>query len=718
MIISTFRTVGTVEPEQRKVDWPELVKLLTTFKRRKSKGGRLWSPVSYMEGHTRGKAGVDLVYCLSIDFDDGVNPEELEPFWGRLGLAYVIHSTWHHNVDKHDEGVAPRWRVVFPLLEPIRGADWDYERLATWLSYRHWDTSCKDCSRFYYLPICPGDDVISKVVDGAPLNASKAPELPKPEPRKTPQKNPNSEGKPGDDYNGRGDHEELLQRAGWTFVKQSGQNEHWRRPGKTRDSSATWHTEKRLFYPFTSSTCLEPNQSYSLFGLKAEFDHGADYAAAAKELYQMGYGERVARAPRLDIVPPPTDDDAPPDMMLSAQPGTDIPGPEDWRRGLTTHKGEGDEQVLDKTPGNLALLLAHDKKWAGCIRFDELAYAVVWADMAPHIPGMRAPEGQLADDHLVYVQQAARRQWGVTWGIQSVMAALNSAARIHSYHPVRNYLDGLKWDGKERLTGWLQTYHRAQPTEVPVGRWWLISAMARACDPGCQVDHLVVLQGRQGSGKSTCLRTLGGEWYSGNLGDLRSVDGPQSLLGSWMVEIGELDALKKAESTKVKDFISQTSDHYRPSYGRCFVDRPRQCVFAGTTNEREYLRDATGSRRFWPVTVGNLDKKALAKDRDQLLAEALTAYRASERWWPEGGEEAKALEAETESRFAADPWEELIRDYLVGKFGEVTMSNLFDTLGVESGNRTPWDSQRVGAIMRRAGWDQQRSAKSRYWVRL
>ena len=416
-------------------------------------------------------------------------------------------------------------------------------------------------------------------------------------------------------------------------------------------------------------------------------------------------------------VPPPTDADAPPELHLSAQGGPDIPGPDDWRRGLTHKTLPSGDHVVEKTPGNLALLLSHHHDWAGCIRYDELRYSVVWGDMPPYIPGMAAPRGVLADEHFIYVQQAARRQWGVLWGLDTVAVALQAAAHAHSYHPVREYLDGLAWDGMERLTLWLQTYHNAATSEVPVGRWWAISAVARAYRPGAQVDHLLVLQGAQGAGKSSCLRLLAGDWYSGTLGDLRGVDGPQSLLGAWIVEMGELDALRGAASTRVKDFISQTSDHYRPSYGRCFVDRARQCVFAGTTNEHEYLHDSSGSRRFWPVSVGALDRGALERDRDQLWAEAVAAYRAGERWWPEGQLEAQSLSSETESRFAADPWEEHLQDYLEARMDHVTMSSCLKHLDVETGRQGVYDSRRVGAVMRRLGWDCQRTKTTRFWAR-
>ena len=152
--------------------------------------------------------------------------------------------------------------------------------------------------------------------------------------------------------------------------------------------------------------------------------------------------------------------------------------------------------------------------------------------------------------------------------------------------------------------------------------------------PGCKVDHLPILEGRQGGLKSTALNTLvGDDWFTDQIADLGTKDSCQDLRGKWVIELSELSAIRPREVEKVKAYITRRCDHYRPSYGRHSVDFPRQTVFVGTTNAKEYLSDSTGGRRFWPVQCTTIDIPALAADREQLWAEAVDAYHQGEAWW-------------------------------------------------------------------------------------
>ena len=708
--VTRFAHKRDTEPKAVDITWEDLAEQLTEFRIREKPDGELWSPGRFLEKSTRHADNVLDMWLMVLDYDDGVTFSDLRQKWDKMGLEYVVHSSWHHEREKKRgdkiKPPLPRWRAVFPLSKPMLARGWGdfYRDMAEYLSPGHmWDKSCTDPSRMFWLPAAQDDtNTFSEHVKGRTLDPEECPRTkrkPKPKTEELPA-----------------DQDRLIDALKYV---ESDDYDTWIKVGMAIHASVG-DKGKAIWDQWSQEA-----DNYEEDAIDAKwdtFDRDRDKTVSIRTIYRMamdgGWDPPLVAVERQPEPPPLTDEDI--GLTTAVAPavrdGDMIPSPTDWKRSLTVKMLKDGSTTLERTPGNLSLLLAHTKDWAGCISFDELAYAVVWKDMPPFIPGMVAPSGQLADEHLVYVQQAARQAWGLTWGLDACAVALNSAARVHAYHPVRQYLDGLQWDGVERLTGWLTTYHGGAETPVPIGRWWAISAVARAYRPGCQVDHVLVLQGNQGCGKSTALRILGGEWYTDSLDSLNDKDSYQSLLGKWIVEIAELDAFRGKASTNIKSFISKVMDSYRPSYGRCQVNRPRQCVFAGTTNEHEYLQDASGARRFWPVAVGPLDYEGLRMDRDQLWAEAVSAFNAEERWWPRGQEEAEALACETESRFAVDPWEELLEEWLIGQMCDVSMGQCLKQLEVETGHQRQYDTKRVGAVLRRLGWRKARTSKGRLWV--
>jgi putative DNA primase/helicase len=238
------------------------------------------------------------------------------------------------------------------------------------------------------------------------------------------------------------------------------------------------------------------------------------------------------------------------------------------------------------------------------------------------------------------------------------------------------------------------------------------------------VDHLPVLEGRQGALKSTACQILGGEYFSDSLPDVTAwKDAAQHLRGKWLIEVSEMHAMNKAEAAQLKAFITRTTERYRPPHARKEVIEPRQVVFIGTTNKDAYLRDETGGRRFWPVRTGIIDVEKLARDRDQLFAEAVARYRAGEPWWPRPDFEREHIVPQQGERYEADVWEEAIASYLKAVTRTTVWVVAREALYIETPRIGKADSNRISAAMERLGWHRERPdgktdwQGKRWWVR-
>jgi putative DNA primase/helicase len=254
-------------------------------------------------------------------------------------------------------------------------------------------------------------------------------------------------------------------------------------------------------------------------------------------------------------------------------------------------------------------------------------------------------------------------------GTATVEEAVIVVAKRNPVHPVRAYLSSLKWDGKKRVENWLAHYLGTVDTTYTrsIGRWWLISAIARIFEPGCQADHVLTLEGGQGEGKSTALRTLGAPWFTDEVADLSSKDALMQMHGVWIVEFAEFDTLSRSEATRSKAFITARIDRFRLPYSKTVEEFPRSCVCAATVNGSAYLKDDTGNRRFWPVAVANEHPIALdelAIDRDQILAEAVSLYQGKASWWPSDPSLRDLLGTQQRERLIDDDWEQPIVAYL------------------------------------------------------
>jgi len=268
---------------------------------------------------------------------------------------------------------------------------------------------------------------------------------------------------------------------------------------------------------------------------------------------------------------------------------------------------------------------------------------------------------------------------------------------------------------------WLPRYLGSPFTSYTqhIGRMFLVQMVARIASPGCQADHMLVLEGMQGVLKSSACRVLGGDWYSDHLPEITNQrEAAQHLRGKWVIEVAEMHAMNRAEATMLKSFITRTTERYRPFWGRNEVIEPRQCVFIGTTNQSEYLKDPTGGRRFWPIptaTEAPIDLARLADDRDQLFAEAVQAYRDDDQWWPDQQFEREFIAEEQQQRFQPDIWTDKITEHLTGQTRTTIPEIASQCLAIPSNQMNPAHGQRIASVLRERGWIARRSKKDRWW---
>jgi Virulence-associated protein E len=309
------------------------------------------------------------------------------------------------------------------------------------------------------------------------------------------------------------------------------------------------------------------------------------------------------------------------------------------------------KSALASNVGNVLLALAQEAEIMNAFAYDEmLRTEVLLRPLFSDDPKFTPRPVTEAD----VCQVQSWLQWfGLRWlGKDITHDAINKHARDHAFHPVRQYLEGLKWDGKGRVGSWLSTYLGAEQNEYTkqIGTMFLVSMVARIFKPGCKVDYMLVLEGDQGLLKSTACRILAGRYFTDQLPDIRSKEAFQHLRGKWLVEVAALRAYSRAAIDHFKEFLVRDTERYRPPWGRKEVHEPRQCAFIGTTNKALYLRDETGNRRFWPAKCGKIDIEALRRDRDRLFAEAVALYRGGVHWWPDPEFEQQHIRAEQRRR--------------------------------------------------------------------
>lgn len=364
---------------------------------------------------------------------------------------------------------------------------------------------------------------------------------------------------------------------------------------------------------------------------------------------------------------------------------------EAWKAKLISRPNKSGEPAYLCRVHNLMLILDHDRRWSGRLRFDEFRNGIVdrgdeWTDAA-----------------LIELKAWLESTW-IEGEVKTsvVREAVEGVAVRHSFHPVREWLAGLRWDGIERIPTLFADHCGAAqtPYTAAVARSLFVSAVARILRPGCKVDTMLVFEGAQGIGKSKLVQAIfGAQWHCDITEEPGSLDFYQNMRGKWIGEFSELAAFGKGDQNKIKQAITQTQDTYRASYGHYSRTYPRQFVLIGNTNRHDYLGDDTGGRRFLPIHCAEIDAEAVAANRDQLWAEAVHRYLADEIWW-----DIPDADREQDARYQSDSWEDYIAPWLAGKTKVLISEVLEGALGLKVERHDRSAQTRVGAILRRLKW--------------
>lgn len=711
-------------PEPADLSWPELAELLTTHeptacapcpgKHCSQKLTIAWSPVDLDEhASIRGNQATRAVTVAVLDLDGRTEAECCALLDRLAGLSLVCHSTHSHTADR------PCLRIVLELAAPVPAHEWPrfwallVDRFAVPA-----DRSCKDPARLYYLPSAPaGSDVFTLIQPGRALDpiellgaARREPppitpdtdleDLPEPQSedlvalRERLRELRRRKARSTDPLElDRHRILDCLLEARPLALPPEASDDEVEQSGTPKGRSvAVNRTASHLAYWLPAGTSTDAAVEVmrpAILAMQCEpegavhwLEVAADSYARSMERRQVEDAERRARDQRIrerlrGLVPRPGRE---PEPESEGDPSAAEPQGEDeidWRDLLLRKKGD----ELRPCGENVYTILTFSEDTRGTLRFNLVTKRI---DVHGG-PFAGTPSAVLAPE----VKGWLLRFWDLAVGTQEVEESILRTAYANAYDPLREYLEGLAWDGRERLPSFLQDYC-ADPTDpsgedlteylAQVGTRWVISAVARALDPGCKVDTMLILQGLEGAKKTSLFEILGGEWYSSEQLVLGDKDSKLLAANTWITEHAELTSFSKSEEEARTAFLSQRKDLVRPPYGKNHEPFLRRSVNVGTTNKHDIL-GVHGNRRYHCVTVraGEIDIDRLRAERDQIWAEGVVRYKRflaaqqsgvrdrdnPDRWWFNLDEQA-LVNRQTNKRLREMPSEQRIWEWWVG----------------------------------------------------
>ncbi|KEQ22324.1 virulence-associated E family protein [Paenibacillus tyrfis] len=695
-----------------------------------------------VRGGRRKKENVDTRSLITLDVD---RADDGFLFTAELvlgGCAYVIYSTHSHRPHK------PKYRLIVPVDRTMTLDEYAAvsRKLAEQIGMSYFDKTTFEVHRLMYLPSCSNDaEPVLEIYEGDPLSVDgllaeygdwrDVMQWPRhPDAKAGPQLGGKKAQDPREKYGTIG----LFCRAFTieegidTFLSDiyvpGSMPNRYTYTGGTSGNGLEVYPDQDLAYSHQDSDPVADGRTYNLFDLVRVHKFGhldervKEHTPDAKKPSHVAMEHFVAGLPEVKRLKMDELQDTFGEMDEGPDhEEEDEEEPEDWKDKLELH-----HKTCDPLPtaGNIELILSHDV-WRGVLAYDAFGNAEVirkplpWRDLErPH----KEYEPWLgADDKRLQHWFSKVHKINSTKTIQN---AFTEVVHRNAFHPIKAYIESHQWDGISRIETVFIDYLGAEDTHYTrqVTRKMLLAAVARLYRPGCKFDEMLVLVGPQGAGKSSLLAKLGRDWFSDSLRTFENKEAGEHLQAGWIFEIGELSAMKKSEVDEVKAFLSKTEDRYRVAYDRQVSEFPRKCVFFGTTNTRDFLRDETGNRRFWPVDVDPARARFSHWEHltdevvGQIWAEALHLYKAGESLALDrkAAEEAKQQQA---AHLEIDPREGTIQEWLEtpveDEFGSEPYTHKrvcaamiwAEALHNRTGAMTKWEARSICDIMRRMpGW--------------
>ena len=710
----------------------------------------------------RRKGFVESRQLVALDVDYG----DLETWvdflnLDRAGLVYTTH--------KHTPEV-PRFRIVFPLDRPVTPDQYEAiaRKVASWLGVEKFDDTTYQATRLMYYPSSPRDGEYIYQVNDAPI-MSVDEVLAEYDDWTDPTEWPTSSREKKHHRPDTGKVEDPLEKPGIigafcrTFtiedavaeflpdVYEAADDDRFTFKGGSTSGGVVVYDNKFTYShhntdPAGGLLC----NAFDLVRLHKFGDLDADAKPDAEGANLPSYKAMADFASNLkevkrEIVRDRREKAADDYDDLEAD-AVDVAFNEDWVDELETNKNGS----VKSTISNIVLVLNNDVNLVGRFGYNEFEQREVVKTRVPwDKDGTKYPR-PLVDSDDAEIRLYFERCYGIT-GTAKITDGLTVTVKGNSWHPVRQYLDALEWDGTPRLDSLLITLFGADDTEYvrAVTRKTLAAAVARIYHPGTKFDYVLTVIGDQGTGKSTMVRKLGGEWYSDSVTTVTGKEALESIQGAWLIELGELAGLRKAEVDAVKHFVSKTEDRYRVAYGKRIEHFPRRCIFFGTTNEEDFLRDVTGNRRFWVVNCKGRAGSVFSEDYltpvtvSQIWAEAKVRYLEGEALYLAGELEITArgiqddhLEKDDRSGLISDNLAKLLpknwdrlepyqrRQWLKDEESEGTVQRVTvcvleiweEILGKMAEDITRRDSMEVGRVMKSLkDWEPIGPARFKYY---